>query len=269
MRRSVCYIKYPKFSEKGVAFSHDSQYLAVLERRDCKDWLSIYWVGAGNPSAAHLRASASGSGSAGESVGWALVKTYPVDTEDCADVQWSPDDRVLCVYDSPLSVGACSALSPAPYTRCAVALSPCCDAVWWWWCGGGVVWCGVVWRAMDQYNILVYTADGRKLARFSAYDHALGIKTVAFSPASQFLSVGSYDEAVRLFNHVRAAAGCVLLPAACCLLPANPSPHSNTDHLEECGRVPAHIGRQHRADGGVRRAVPDGAGRLATHRLRL
>ena len=50
---------------------------------------------------------------------------------------------------------------------------------------------------MFQYKILLYSVDGRYLATFSAYDHALGIKCLSWSPTSQFLAIGSYDGKVQ------------------------------------------------------------------------
>lgn len=47
-----------------------------------------------------------------------------------------------------------------------------------------------------QYKILIYSVDGRCLATYSAYDHALGVKSVAWAPTSQFLAIGSYDQKV-------------------------------------------------------------------------
>ena len=47
-----------------------------------------------------------------------------------------------------------------------------------------------------QYNVLLYSLDGRCLSRYNAYDLALGVKTLAWSPSSQFLAIGSYDEKV-------------------------------------------------------------------------
>lgn len=44
-----------------------------------------------------------------------------------------------------------------------------------------------------QYKILLYSLDGRLLSAFCAYEWSLGIKSVAWSPSSQFLAVGSYD----------------------------------------------------------------------------
>ena len=37
---------------------------------------------------------------------------------------------------------------------------------------------------------------------YSAYQDALGVKAVTWSPSGQFLAVGSYDQAMRLINNV-------------------------------------------------------------------
>ncbi|ELU06120.1 hypothetical protein CAPTEDRAFT_5701 [Capitella teleta] len=130
--KSVSYIKYPKACQKGMDFSREGKYLALAERRDCKDCVSIFLCST-----------------------WRLVKHFETDTDDLAGVEWSPDSRVLCLWESSL-----------------------------------------------QYRILLYSLDGRCLSSFSAYDLALGIKTVAWSPSSQFVAIGSYDQKVRLLNHV-------------------------------------------------------------------
>lgn len=44
-----------------------------------------------------------------------------------------------------------------------------------------------------QYKVLLYSLDGRLLSAYSAYEWSLGIKSVAWSPSSQFLAIGSYD----------------------------------------------------------------------------
>ena len=51
-------------------------------------------------------------------------------------------------------------------------------------------------------QILVYSPDGRCLYKYSAYDNALGLKTVAWSPCGQFLGCGSYDQVVRALNYL-------------------------------------------------------------------
>jgi hypothetical protein len=51
-------------------------------------------------------------------------------------------------------------------------------------------------------QVLVYSPDGRCLFKYSAYDNALGVKVVMWSPCGQFLGVGSYDQVVRALNHL-------------------------------------------------------------------
>lgn len=42
---SVCYIKGPKIStQKGFAFSSNGMFMALLEKHDCKDYVSIYYT---------------------------------------------------------------------------------------------------------------------------------------------------------------------------------------------------------------------------------
>ena len=40
--KSVHYIQFPKFSDKGLSFSKDGRYMVVVERKDFKDFLGIY-----------------------------------------------------------------------------------------------------------------------------------------------------------------------------------------------------------------------------------
>ncbi|XP_077998010.1 WD repeat-containing protein WRAP73-like [Glandiceps talaboti] len=132
VNKSVSYIKYPKDAKPAMDFSKDGKYMALAERRDCKDFISVFVCNT-----------------------WQLVKHFETDTRDLAGISWSPDGRVLCVWDTPL-----------------------------------------------EYKLLLYLADGRCVATYSAYDWALAIKSVAWSPTSQFLAIGSYDEKVRILNHI-------------------------------------------------------------------
>uniref|UniRef100_A0A8C4Q297 WD repeat containing, antisense to TP73 n=1 Tax=Eptatretus burgeri TaxID=7764 RepID=A0A8C4Q297_EPTBU len=127
--KSVSYIRYPKNCAKGMDFTQDGQYMALAERRNCKDFVSVFAC-----------------------QDWQLLKHFATDTEDLAGLIWSPNGCVLCI-----------------------------------------------WEASTEYKVLVYSADGRVLFAYSAYCWALGVKAVAWSPSSQFLAVGSYDEKVRVF----------------------------------------------------------------------
>nr|XP_019786542.1 WD repeat-containing protein WRAP73 isoform X4 [Tursiops truncatus] len=135
--KSVSYIKYPKAcqqgeSARGITFTRDGRYLALAERRDCKDYVSILVCS-----------------------DWQLLRHFDTDTQDLAGIEWAPNGCVLAAWDSCL-----------------------------------------------EYKILLYSLDGRLLSAFCAYEWSLGIKSVAWSPSSQFLAVGSYDGKVRILNHV-------------------------------------------------------------------
>ena len=38
-------ILYPKFSDQGVAFTSNNYFMALIERREMKDFIGIYYVG--------------------------------------------------------------------------------------------------------------------------------------------------------------------------------------------------------------------------------
>ncbi|KAF6144856.1 hypothetical protein GIB67_001867 [Kingdonia uniflora] len=78
-----------------------------------------------------------------------------IDTLDLADIEWSPDDSAIVIWDSPL-----------------------------------------------DYKVLIYSLDGRCLSKYQAYESGLGVKTVAWSSCGQYLEVGSYDQMLRVFDHL-------------------------------------------------------------------
>ena len=51
-------------------------------------------------------------------------------------------------------------------------------------------------------QVLIYSPDGRCLSKYQAYESGLGVKTVSWSPCGQFLAVGSYDQMLRVLNHL-------------------------------------------------------------------
>eukprot|EP00128_Syssomonas_multiformis_P011332 Colp12_sorted_trinity150504_noHs@15487 len=69
--KNASYIQSIKFgTTKGLQFSNDGRFLAVAERRDCKDYISVFMCD-----------------------NWQLVKNFKVETKDMAGLSWSPDDR--------------------------------------------------------------------------------------------------------------------------------------------------------------------------------
>eukprot|EP00466_Bigelowiella_natans_P020800 jgi/Bigna1/49573/estExt_Genewise1.C_510121 len=126
-------IQNPKYSDKGIRFSHDAKYLAVLERRNFKDYIGIYYTQT-----------------------WEMVKGFQVaGAVDLEDIAWSPDDSAIAMWDTNL-----------------------------------------------EFNIMIYTPDGKQLVKYKAYEGYLGIKTVRWSKTGRFLAVGSFDQKLRLINNL-------------------------------------------------------------------
>uniref|UniRef100_A0A8C9D3R0 WD repeat containing, antisense to TP73 n=1 Tax=Panthera leo TaxID=9689 RepID=A0A8C9D3R0_PANLE len=121
--KSVSYIKYPKACQQGVSFTRDGRYMALAERRDCQDHVSVFVCS-----------------------DWQLLRHFDTETQDLAGIEWAPNGCVLAVWDTCL-----------------------------------------------EYKVLLYSLDGRLLSAYCAYEWSLGVKSVAWSPSSQFLAIGSYD----------------------------------------------------------------------------
>eukprot|EP00903_Cladosiphon_okamuranus_P005994 g5914.t1 len=61
-----------------------------------------------------------------------------------------------------------------------------------------------------EYRVLFYSLAGKLVGRLEAYAHALGVKSLAWSPDGTLLSVGSYDQCARLVSPVTWKAVAVL-----------------------------------------------------------
>ncbi|POI32618.1 hypothetical protein CIB84_003630 [Bambusicola thoracicus] len=132
INRSKQHITIAVAIEEWIAFTKDGRYMAVAERRDCKDFVSLFVCS-----------------------NWQLLRHFDTETQDLFGIEWAPNGCVLAVWDTCL-----------------------------------------------EYKILLYSLDGRLLSTYQAYEWSLGIKSIAWSPSSQFLAIGSYDEKVRILNHV-------------------------------------------------------------------
>ncbi|XXG77916.1 hypothetical protein AAC387_Pa08g1969 [Persea americana] len=126
------HVQWPKHASKGVSFTKDGKFAAICTRRDCKDYINLL--------SCHS---------------WEIMGVFAVDTIDLADIEWSPDDSAIVIWDSPL-----------------------------------------------EYKVLIYSPDGRCLFKYQAYESGLGVKSVSWSPCGQFLAVGSYDQMLRVLNHL-------------------------------------------------------------------
>lgn len=131
-QHNVATILNPKHTKKGLAFSPNGKYMALAERRDGKDYISIIITDT-----------------------WEMVKSFSANTKHLSDLAWSPDGRMLVLWDDLIS-----------------------------------------------YRVSVHYPDGTLLHTYSAYDNALGVKSLNWESTSRLLAVGSYDEKIRIINQL-------------------------------------------------------------------
>uniref|UniRef100_T1IJE1 WD repeat-containing protein WRAP73 n=1 Tax=Strigamia maritima TaxID=126957 RepID=T1IJE1_STRMM len=77
VNKSVSYIKYPKSIEMNMSFSQNGNYLALLERRNCKDYVTIFSCSS-----------------------WQLLKHFEPDMNDAAGISFAPDGNCMCIWES-------------------------------------------------------------------------------------------------------------------------------------------------------------------------
>ncbi|PNW73649.1 hypothetical protein CHLRE_13g567150v5 [Chlamydomonas reinhardtii] len=92
--RRCTYLRGPKHGDgTGLAFSADGRWLALLERSDMKDWVTVYDCGSGRGG---------GRGGGGDKGGWGEAARFQLPTADAADIAWSPAGGVLAAWESCL-----------------------------------------------------------------------------------------------------------------------------------------------------------------------
>lgn len=73
---------------------------------------------------------------------------------------------------------------------------------------GGILWSPqgdslCVWEAMPlSLTVLLYLLDGSCIGTYKSNHPCMGVKSLTWSPSSQFFAVGSYDQKIRLLNHL-------------------------------------------------------------------
>lgn len=77
--KSTNFINYPKYCDKGIAFTSNNYFMALAERKECKDFIGLYYVS-----------------------DWTLVSHFTVDSTDLQDILFSKDDGEIIVYDTAL-----------------------------------------------------------------------------------------------------------------------------------------------------------------------
>lgn len=73
------HVQWPKHASKGVSFTKDGKFAAICTRRDCKDYINLL-----------------------SCCSWEIMGAFAVDTLDLADIEWSPDDSAIVMWDSSL-----------------------------------------------------------------------------------------------------------------------------------------------------------------------
>jgi len=77
----TAYINSPKMlPPKGIDYSSNKKFMALAERQNCKDVVSIYY--ADND--------------------WKMVNTFDVETMDMSDLKWTMNDGAIIVWDNPI-----------------------------------------------------------------------------------------------------------------------------------------------------------------------
>lgn len=80
-QKAVAIIRGPKLVPPcGISFTKNKKFMALAERREGKDWISIYYTGND----------------------WKLINTFEVETLDLQDIMWVKEDTSILVYDSYL-----------------------------------------------------------------------------------------------------------------------------------------------------------------------
>lgn len=74
-------MKHPKNMPKCYEFSKNGKYMLLAERRECKDYCSIFSCD-----------------------NWQLLKHFEVDTDNLEGLSWSPNGSTFAVWESPLEV---------------------------------------------------------------------------------------------------------------------------------------------------------------------
>ena len=76
--KSCVYLRQPKFADRGIEFSPNGKFILVVERRECKDHVSVVSCSS-----------------------WTTAARFQVATTDLADATWSPDGTAIAVWDAP------------------------------------------------------------------------------------------------------------------------------------------------------------------------
>jgi len=95
-------IRYPKYANRGISFSRNGRWLAVLRRTDCRDSVALH--------------------SCEEN--WALITEFSVEA-DCADLAWAPGDASLMLWERPARAARLLRYSPRGERLSCLSVDDC------------------------------------------------------------------------------------------------------------------------------------------------
>ena len=73
------FISYPKFSNKGFSFSSNGYFFALAERKNVKDYISVYYTG-----------------------DYSLLSRFPSNTSDLQNLIWTKDNSSIIVFENEI-----------------------------------------------------------------------------------------------------------------------------------------------------------------------
>ncbi|KAK7525932.1 uncharacterized protein IWZ02DRAFT_488891 [Phyllosticta citriasiana] len=127
----------------------------------------------------------------------------PKFSKDAASICFKPGDGVLALLSRPGSQDTLTLHAPKTYLVLKTVALPSTDARGLKWSPDGK-WLAIWDTPSMGLRVMIYTADGYLYRTYTGEDdgglRGLGIKTVSWSPKSDFLAVGSYDSRVTLLG---------------------------------------------------------------------
>ncbi|KAI8077860.1 WD40-repeat-containing domain protein [Halteromyces radiatus] len=79
LKNKIKYIEHPKSIDQVCVPSHDGKYMAIVEKKDGKDYIDIL-----------------------DATSYELLQQFLTETTDVASIQWSPDSQFIIAYDNCL-----------------------------------------------------------------------------------------------------------------------------------------------------------------------
>lgn len=130
--KSLKYINYPKYARKGLSYTTNGNFMALVERINSKDAIGIYFL-----------------------KDISLITKFEIATSDVQDIKWTSDNSAILAYDNPI-----------------------------------------------ECKLYIYSPTGELNASIEPYRNALGIRNMKLSPNGHFITIGCYDQSIKIYNSI-------------------------------------------------------------------